>query len=91
MAVYLIICEGETDCWTLWNAGYPALGLPGASNVKCLQLAHVAGFERLIIVSEPDAAGAKFPAVIADHRPRRARRCAVHGYVGLQRPGGALG
>ena len=67
MAVYLIICEGETDCWTLWNAGYPALGLPGASNVKCLQLAHVAGFERLIIVSEPDAAGAKFPAVIADH------------------------
>ena len=67
MAAYLIIVEGETDCWALWHAGYPAIGLPGASNIKCLTLAHVAGFERLIVVSEPDAAGARFPATIADH------------------------
>lgn len=67
MAAYLIIVEGESDCWCLWHAGYPAIGLPGASNIKCLTLAHVAGFERLIVVSEPDAAGARFPATIADH------------------------
>lgn len=29
---YLVIVEGESDAQTLWHAGFPALGLPGASN-----------------------------------------------------------
>lgn len=64
---YLIIVEGESDSWALWHADYPAIGIPGSSNVKCLALPHVTGFDRIVIVSEPDVAGAKFPATVADH------------------------
>lgn len=28
---YLVICEGESDCLTLWANGCPAIGLPGVS------------------------------------------------------------
>jgi hypothetical protein len=65
MAAYLILVEGESDCWTLWHHGYPALGIPGSSNVKCLAAEHVAGFDRIVIVSEPDVAGQKFPAALS--------------------------
>src|SRR5260370_180288 len=27
---YLVLVEGESDCWTLWYHQFPALGLPGA-------------------------------------------------------------
>lgn len=67
MANFLILVEGETDAWTLWYHGYPALGLPGATNVKCLRAEHIAGFERIIVVAEPDGAGQKFPMLIAEH------------------------
>ena len=33
-AGYLILVEGESDCWTLWHAGFPALGLPGAKTAN---------------------------------------------------------
>ena len=29
-AGYLVLVEGESDCWTLWYQGFQALGLPGA-------------------------------------------------------------
>ena len=28
---YVFLCEGESDCLTLWTNGYPAIGLPGVS------------------------------------------------------------
>ena len=28
----MVIVEGESDCHTLWHAGLPAIGLPGAGN-----------------------------------------------------------
>jgi hypothetical protein len=31
---YVALVEGESDCQTLWNAGYPAVGLPGATQWK---------------------------------------------------------
>ena len=62
---YLILVEGESDCWSLWYHGFPALGIPGSSNVKCLAAEHVLGFDRIVIVSEPDIAGQKFPLAIA--------------------------
>lgn len=62
----LLIVEGESDCWSLWYAGYAALGIPGASNVRPLLAEHVEDFERIIVVSEPDSAGAKFPALVSD-------------------------
>ena len=30
----VVVVEGESDTHTLWNAGFPALGLPGAGNWK---------------------------------------------------------
>lgn len=60
----LIIVEGESDCWTLWFHKFPALGLPGANMVKCLQPEYVRGIDQIYIMQEPDAAGQKFPTEI---------------------------
>jgi putative DNA primase/helicase len=36
-AGYLVLVEGESDCWTLWYQGFPALGLPGAEMAGVLE------------------------------------------------------
>jgi AAA domain len=59
-AGYLVLVEGESDCWTLWFHHFPALGVPGVEMVSTLKEAYLAGIERLYIVREPDAAGARF-------------------------------
>jgi hypothetical protein len=59
-AGYLVIVEGESDCWTLWYHHFPALGLPGVEMVRTLKEAYLAGIDTLYIVREPDAAGARF-------------------------------
>src|SRR5437870_3947424 len=59
-AGYLVIVEGESDCWTLWYHHFPALGLPGVEMVSTLKEAYLADIERLYIMREPDAAGARF-------------------------------
>ena len=63
-AGYLVIVEGESDCWTLWYHHFPALGLPGVEMVRTLKEAYLAGIEKLYIVREPDAAGARFVQLI---------------------------
>ena len=73
----LAIVEGETDCWALWLHDTPALGLPGASNVKCLLAAHLAGVDRLFVVQEPDSAGSTFPTRVA----QRAREIGWKGQI----------
>jgi KaiC/GvpD/RAD55 family RecA-like ATPase len=57
---YAFVVEGETDVATLLNAGFPAIGIPGASATKVLDAEHVAGLERVFVVQEPDSAGEKF-------------------------------
>lgn len=59
-AGYLVLVEGESDCWTLWYHHFPALGIPGAEMVGKLQETRLAGIERLYVVQEPDAGGAAF-------------------------------
>jgi len=56
----LTIVEGESDSWALWQAGIPALGIPGAQMCGCLLPHHLTGWERLVIVQEPDAGGVGF-------------------------------
>jgi hypothetical protein len=54
----ITIVEGESDCHTLWHAGFSAVGLPGAANwnegrdAKCFD-----GIETIYIVIEPDKGG----------------------------------
>jgi hypothetical protein len=62
---YLVLVEGESDCWTLWYLGFPALGLPGAEMTRTLEDTMLAGIHQLYIMQEPDAGGASFVTQIA--------------------------
>lgn len=57
-AGYVLIVEGESDAQTLWHAGFPALGLPGAGNWRedrdAPMLAELA---TIYVVIEPDQGG----------------------------------
>src|SRR6266536_517268 len=57
-AGFLVLVEGESDCWTLWYQHFSALGLPGAEMASKLKPEYLAGIERLYIIQE-DAAGEK--------------------------------
>jgi putative DNA primase/helicase len=59
-AGYLVLVEGESDCWTLWYHGFPALGLPGAEMARTLEESMLTGIDRLYIMQEPDAGGTAF-------------------------------
>lgn len=54
-AGWLVLVEGESDCWTCWYHGIPALGLPGKAVWRAEWAAHLAGLE-VFIWQEPDAA-----------------------------------
>lgn len=61
----LILVEGESDAWTLWFHGYPALGVPGADAVKGVQAADLAGFDTIYVwqdgkTKDTDASGEHF-------------------------------
>ncbi len=59
-AGYLVLVEGESDCWTLWYQGFPALGIPGAEMASVLEAAMLSGIDRLYMVQEPDSGGTAF-------------------------------
>jgi hypothetical protein len=59
-AGYLVIAEGESDCWTLWYHHIPALGVPGAALVNTLEADYLTGIDKVYIIQEPDAAGTRF-------------------------------
>jgi putative DNA primase/helicase len=56
----LVLVEGESDCWTCWLHGVPALGIPGADAAQTLQGWHLDGIKRLYIWRESDHGGATF-------------------------------
>jgi len=53
----LHVCEGETDALTLWHAGLPALGIPGATAWRESWWREVEAFPRTVIIPDADAAG----------------------------------
>lgn len=85
-AGYLLLAEGESDCWTLWHHGFPALGIPGADMTGKLQAVHLKGIARLYVVREPDEGGDTFVAGI------RKRLAYLHWHgeaLQITMPGGA--
>ena len=64
-AGYLVLVEGESDCWTLWYHGFQALGLPGAEMARILEESMLTGIDRLYIMQEPDTGGTAFVNQIA--------------------------
>lgn len=55
-----MLVEGESDCWVLWNAGFPALGIPGAKFAKCIKAQYIKGINRIYIFQEPGEGGDTF-------------------------------
>lgn len=64
-AGYLILTEGESDCWTLWYHGFPALGVPGADMTKTLNQEYLEGISKVYVFHEPDKGGDTFVAGVA--------------------------
>jgi AAA domain len=64
-AGYLVLVEGESDCWTLWYHQIHALGLPGAEMAGTLEESMLKGIDRLFIMQEPDAGGTTFVNQVA--------------------------
>ncbi len=67
---YLVLVEGESDCWTLWHHDVPALGFPGAGTSSCLKADHLAGIGRLYVHREPEQSGDTFVRGLADQLAR---------------------
>lgn len=66
-AKYLLIVEGETDTWTAHYHGYHALGLPGATAIKTVQIEHLTCIDRIFFVREPDQAGSQLAGALPVH------------------------
>jgi hypothetical protein len=58
----VVIVEGESDVHTLRYHGFPALGVPGASNWEAAQPETFEGISHAYVVIEPDGAGEKLAA-----------------------------
>ena len=69
----LHVTEGEFDRLILLQSGIPAIGFPGASSFRGHHGRMLAGFNRLWIWGDPDAAGAEFVTKITNRLPRSAR------------------
>ena len=61
---WVVLVEGETDCWILWHHRIPALGVPGASNWKLEFAAYLEGLE-IYTWHEGDAAGDQLAKAVA--------------------------
>lgn len=63
----LVVTEGESDAWSLWAIGVPALGIDGADRTKILESAHLRGIERLWVCQDSDdGAGANFVKAVTE-------------------------
>jgi hypothetical protein len=74
-AGFLVIVEGESDCWVCWHHGLPALGLPGSNTAKTLEKEHVESVPTVYVHREPDAGGKTFAEGVT-------RRLAELGFTG---------
>lgn len=81
-AGYAVLVEGETDCLTLWHAGFPALGLPGATNWNEERDAPLFdGVATIYAMVEPDQGGPQMLAWLAKSRIRdRVRLVRLDGF-----------
>ena len=61
----IVLVEGESDCWTLWYHGFPALGVPGADMASKLEPEHLQGVDRVYVCREPDRGGETFVRGVA--------------------------
>lgn len=77
----VVIVEGESDCWTLWHAGFQALGMPGAAATASLHMRWLDGVETVYVWQEPGAAGQSF----VDRLAKKLRKVKFGGHMKLLR------
>jgi hypothetical protein len=53
----IFLVEGESDCHTLWQHGWPAVGIPGAGIWRDEWADYLEEFDSLYVVIEPDNGG----------------------------------
>lgn len=63
---YLVLVEGESDCWAGWYHGIQVLGIPGSKMVATLKAEHLAGISRVLVIKEPDDGGSTFAKGIGE-------------------------
>src|SRR5690242_21608234 len=51
---FLVLVEGESDCWTLWYHDFPALGVPGSEMTNKLKEEYLTDIHRLYVIREPE-------------------------------------
>lgn len=51
---WVLVVEGESDCWTCWYHGIPAIGAPGKTNWKAAWGEYLQGFD-VYVWAEPGA------------------------------------
>src|SRR5262249_23842808 len=73
----LFIVEGESDCWTLWLHGEPALGIPGNTSANVLLAEHLEQVDEVYIVRENDQGGKTFLDLV----PKRLKTLDYRGAV----------
>jgi hypothetical protein len=61
----LLLVEGDSDCWTCWHAGIPALGVPGASMWQPEWIRYLHRIETVYVWREPDPGGDTLAAKVA--------------------------
>ena len=66
-AGWLILVEGESDCWALWEQGVPALGIPGSNSFRVLTAEHLDGLHTVYVSQESDQAGKTFSEKVPAH------------------------
>jgi hypothetical protein len=66
---YVLLVEGESDCWVCWHAGIAALGIPGASTWRAdwAQLLQTVG--TVAVWREADAGGETLASKVAASLP----------------------
>lgn len=62
----VILTEGASDCWVLWNSQIEAMGVPGASMFKTIEAEDLEGYDQIFVSHEPGDAGNKFLAGVME-------------------------
>lgn len=77
---YQIVVEGESDCWTAWHHGFPAVGIPGSENPDTLWAEHVAVSEVFVQVEAEHPR--TYPDGVASYVAAVTRRVRELGFTG---------
>lgn len=77
---YQIVVEGESDCWTAWHHGLPAVGIPGSAHWDALTLEHLPVAEIFVQV-EADSAQT-YPGGVAEYVDAVISRIREVGFTG---------